>query len=48
MILCDSIIFVFFENSMLSTELYAFPKVSTENHMGYDITEAVCKMKENE
>ena len=39
--------FSVFENCMLSRELYAFPKVSAEDRMSYDITEAICKMKEN-
>ena len=30
---------------MLSGELYAFIKVIAKNHMHYDITAAICKMK---
>ena len=33
--------FLFFKNCILSRESYAFPKVTAENHMGYDITAAI-------
>ena len=46
MILCDSSIFLFLEKCTLSRESYAFSKVTAENHMGCDITAAICKMKE--
>ena len=37
-ILCDLVIFLFFKNCILSRESHAFPKVTAENHMGYNIT----------
>ena len=33
--------FLFFKNCTLSRESYAFPKVTAENRMGYDITAAI-------
>ena len=47
-ILCDTVIFLIFifENFILSRESYAFPRFTAENHMSYDITAAICKMKE--
>ena len=34
-ILCDFVIFIFFENCILSKESYAFSKVTVKNQMGY-------------
>ena len=33
--------FCFFKNCILFKESYAFPKVTAENHMDYDITAAI-------
>ena len=33
--------FPFFKNCTFSRESYAFPKVTTENNMGYDITAGI-------
>ena len=39
--MCFCHFFYFFKNSILFRESYAFPKVTAENHMDYDITAAI-------